>query len=55
MQRLARDTAEEVELREEVTQAQVAMVMVRAHAAQAEGWARRKLRCWRPPMMMRPE
>jgi hypothetical protein len=32
MQRLARDTAEVVKLQEEVTQAQVAAIMVRSHA-----------------------
>jgi hypothetical protein len=39
MQCLAQDMAELAELQEEVTQAQAANVMVRAHAAQVEGTA----------------
>jgi formylmethanofuran dehydrogenase subunit A len=42
MQCLARDATEVAELQEEVTRAQVATVMARAHAAQVEGMAREK-------------
>jgi hypothetical protein len=42
VQCLARDTAEVAELREEVTQAHAAAIMVRACAAQAEGIVREK-------------
>jgi hypothetical protein len=43
MQCLAQDMAELAELQEEVTQAQAANVMVRAHAAQVEGTAQEKV------------
>jgi hypothetical protein len=42
MQRLARDMAEVVKPQEEANRVQAAAVMVRAHAAQAEGMAREK-------------
>jgi hypothetical protein len=42
MQCIAWEAAEMAELREEVTQAQAAVVMARAHAAQAEGTTREK-------------
>jgi hypothetical protein len=42
MQYLAQDMAEVAELWEEVTQVQVATVMVRAHTVQVEGMAREK-------------
>jgi hypothetical protein len=43
MQCLTQDMAELAELQEEVTQAQAANVMVRAHAAQVEGTAQEKV------------
>jgi hypothetical protein len=42
LQCLAQDAIEIAELREEVTQAEVATMMARAHAVQAEGMARER-------------